>query len=298
MNEPLSDILSIQTHPQKITISFMPFTGKELDEETGYSYFGARYYAPATLAAWLSVDPMSDKYPSISPYAYCAWNPLKLVDPDGKDWYETDKGDIKWTDCHSQKDMKISGIRGTYLGVTVESNGKYYSLFNNVENNGKPLDINSEKGKFVRHMDQAIIKQAMSSSAFDKNSIEDFGDVMSHRSGWKYTNFHNMDYAGGEATLMVNGASMKASFNPQEKSDAIGGPNAGVNTIKSPRFDFRDYSRTMYCKSGVPIVCLSFNGRPNALKQFNKTLDFLSSRTVVFTATKTVTGWNQTAYIK
>jgi len=30
-----------------------------------------------------SVDPMSDKYPSISPYAYCAWNPVKLVDPDG-----------------------------------------------------------------------------------------------------------------------------------------------------------------------------------------------------------------------
>ena len=28
---------------------------------------------------------MSDKYPSLSPYAYCAWNPVKLVDPDGKD---------------------------------------------------------------------------------------------------------------------------------------------------------------------------------------------------------------------
>ena len=26
---------------------------------------------------------MADKYPSISPYAYCAWNPMKLVDPDG-----------------------------------------------------------------------------------------------------------------------------------------------------------------------------------------------------------------------
>jgi len=34
---------------------------------------------------WLSVDPMADKYPSISPYAYCTWNPVKLVDPDGMD---------------------------------------------------------------------------------------------------------------------------------------------------------------------------------------------------------------------
>ena len=38
------------------------------------------------MAMWLSVDPMADKYPSISPYAYCAWNPVKLVDPDGRDW--------------------------------------------------------------------------------------------------------------------------------------------------------------------------------------------------------------------
>ena len=59
------------------------FTGKERDEETGYSYFGARYYDSDLSGLFLSVDPMADKYPSISPYAYCAWNPLKLVDPDG-----------------------------------------------------------------------------------------------------------------------------------------------------------------------------------------------------------------------
>lgn len=34
---------------------------------------------------WLSVDPMADKYPSISPYNYCMWNPIKLVDPNGMD---------------------------------------------------------------------------------------------------------------------------------------------------------------------------------------------------------------------
>ncbi len=60
------------------------FSGKERDEETGYSYFGARHYH-SDLSIWLSVDPMSDKYPSTSPYAYCANNPVKLVDPDGRD---------------------------------------------------------------------------------------------------------------------------------------------------------------------------------------------------------------------
>jgi RHS repeat-associated protein len=60
------------------------FSGKEKDVETGYCYFGARYY-DSGLSIWLSVDPMSDKYPSMSPYNYCANNPVILVDPDGRD---------------------------------------------------------------------------------------------------------------------------------------------------------------------------------------------------------------------
>ena len=59
------------------------FSAKERDSETGLSYFGSRYYS-SDLSIWLSVDPMSDKYPSLSPYVYCADNPIKIVDPDGR----------------------------------------------------------------------------------------------------------------------------------------------------------------------------------------------------------------------
>ena len=40
---------------------------EEPDPETGFSYFGARYYDPDLSAVWLSVDPMADKYTGISP---------------------------------------------------------------------------------------------------------------------------------------------------------------------------------------------------------------------------------------
>ena len=60
------------------------FSAKEKDFETGLSYFGSRYYS-SDLSIWLSVDPMSDKYPSLSPYVYCADNPIKLVDPEGEE---------------------------------------------------------------------------------------------------------------------------------------------------------------------------------------------------------------------
>ena len=74
------------------------FTGKETDCETGYSYFGARYYDPTLLTSWTAIDPMSDKYPRLSPYNYCAWNPMKLVDPDERDvWEVSNDGRIKKT---------------------------------------------------------------------------------------------------------------------------------------------------------------------------------------------------------
>lgn len=58
------------------------FSAKEKDAETGYSYFGARYYS-SDLSIWLSVDPMSDKYAYQSGYVYCGNNPIKIIDPNG-----------------------------------------------------------------------------------------------------------------------------------------------------------------------------------------------------------------------
>ena len=70
------------------------FTGKEKDIETGYYYFGARF--DNVDLGFMSVDPMADKYPSISPYAYCAWNPVKLVDEDGEDWVLSTGNKVYW----------------------------------------------------------------------------------------------------------------------------------------------------------------------------------------------------------
>ena len=57
------------------------FNAKELDEETGMYYYEARYYKPPVFT---SRDPMFEKYFWMSPYAYCANNPVKYVDPSGE----------------------------------------------------------------------------------------------------------------------------------------------------------------------------------------------------------------------
>ena len=84
------------------------FSAKEKDSETGLSYFGARYYS-SDLSIWLSVDPMSDKYPSLSPYVYCADNPVKLVGPDGEDvWITGDEWELAFKQLKSSTNLKLS----------------------------------------------------------------------------------------------------------------------------------------------------------------------------------------------
>lgn len=85
------------------------FSAKERDTEAGYSYFGSRYYS-SDLSIWLSVDPQSDKYPSFSPYVYCANNPVKLVDPNGEAWEINQEGYIR--ECGDKDDHTLYAVKG------------------------------------------------------------------------------------------------------------------------------------------------------------------------------------------
>lgn len=35
---------------------------------------------------WLSIDPLAEKHPDHTPYAFSANNPIRYIDPDGRDW--------------------------------------------------------------------------------------------------------------------------------------------------------------------------------------------------------------------
>jgi len=65
------------------------FTGKERDSESGNDYFGARYYGSA-MGRFMSPDPKMASGHATNPqswnrYNYSLGNPLKYVDPDGKE---------------------------------------------------------------------------------------------------------------------------------------------------------------------------------------------------------------------
>jgi RHS repeat-associated protein len=96
------------------------YTGKELDMQHGlmvYDY-GARTYDPAGCRFW-TMDPLAEKYPWISPYAYCNNNPVNNIDPTGMDWYRHDEsGAVIWQESNNSsitiKDQIYSNIGETY----------------------------------------------------------------------------------------------------------------------------------------------------------------------------------------
>ncbi len=80
---PYGEIISeYNTHAMGDAFPKFSFNAKELDEKTGMYYYEARYYNPPTFT---SRDPMFEKYFWMTPYAYCANNPVKYVDPSGRE---------------------------------------------------------------------------------------------------------------------------------------------------------------------------------------------------------------------
>jgi RHS repeat-associated protein len=67
------------------------YNGKEFDRKLGidlYDY-GARWYDPVGSSSFTTIDPLCEKYYSVSPYAYCINNPIKYIDPTGMDYWST-----------------------------------------------------------------------------------------------------------------------------------------------------------------------------------------------------------------
>jgi RHS repeat-associated protein len=71
------------TNQAEVSLKRYRYTGKERDTETGFSYHGARYYAP-WLGRWTSCDP-AGLVDGTGVYSYARDNPVRLVDPAGTD---------------------------------------------------------------------------------------------------------------------------------------------------------------------------------------------------------------------
>ncbi|MDR1847688.1 MAG: RHS repeat-associated core domain-containing protein [Bacteroidales bacterium] len=161
------------------------FNGKEKDEETGFNYFGARYYYDY-LSIWLSVDPLMHKYPHLSPYVYCANNPVNAIDPNGMeiDGYYNLQGKKIYDDGNGRDKKhlvitnknKISNLEGeTIIDVpTNETVSKMEGLYADDVEKGMAVTIDGNTSKIVTG-NRTFITSAQWQPAIDE--IGGYGNV-------------------------------------------------------------------------------------------------------------------------
>lgn len=70
---------------EPVYYDYYHFNGKEQQTvgDAGLLDYGARFYDP-DIARWLTQDPQADETFNVSPYTYCANNPIKYIDPNGE----------------------------------------------------------------------------------------------------------------------------------------------------------------------------------------------------------------------
>ena len=176
------------------------FTGKERDKETGYDYFGARYY-DSRISVWLSPDPLFEKHIGWSPYNYVLRNPVVLIDPDGR----------QVSVLNSYSDKIFNNIKNdifTIAGLRIYKNEKNEIKYEDVTSEGKSsiareilmnmfgditkmkvkLDITTERGSYFDPKSRTIFLNSEQINAFIDGSIE----VNNKTMGFGFTFLHEL----------------------------------------------------------------------------------------------------------
>ena len=192
--------------------------------------YGARQYN-SLLGRWDRIDPLCEKYYSVSPYAYCANNPILLIDPDGCDWYYNTNNVLLWNPLvHSQKDLQ-DGYK--YVGTTYndKKNGIQY------RDDGTVLCSNESSGIARMKLQQEVSQSSKNIHGKEQSAClldDKNGSMLVFPDNWN--NGHESKIPAGyklTSEKLTNSKGEKFSVaahihsHPGAKSDAFSNEDAG-----------------------------------------------------------------------
>ncbi|WP_163178428.1 RHS repeat domain-containing protein [Bacteroides sp. 51] len=140
------------------------YNGKELDRTYGldlYDY-SARFMDPK-LGRFTTMDPMAEKYYSVSPYAYCANNPMRYIDPTGREM-------IGYT----------VNRNGTLKPVNTEGGASYHVIYRGEYNPGMRKDYDETGTRSGLKVGRLISISPVKLAVMDNETWEKTGEKINH----------------------------------------------------------------------------------------------------------------------
>ena len=224
------------------------FTGKELDRLNGLNMydFGARWFDVAGVPMWTSVDPLAEKYYSVSPYVYCAGNPIKYVDPDGKKVYlfSTSLPGASWLPLATHTFIVVQNNTGiiTYAaygpknnnplsGMDVLSRCNYAS---DIKAYTTYLDY-KKKSDNVKDIELIPVPNGMTSDEFDSKVVDvinEFGNNPAIKYNLNPTNEDEGNCNSSSSTILIKSGVTKEKMD--EIEDRMKGIHWGFSSTPKP----------------------------------------------------------------
>jgi RHS repeat-associated protein len=252
------------------------YNGKELDQMHGLNLYdySARLYDPI-VPHFGTVDPLAEKYYSWSPYAYCANNPVKYIDPTGmsytynweKNRYEDSKGnEVEWGTVHNYikgegtDDVVINGVNNSSLTVKTDAINKTFN--SSVDFGGNhTVDASNVAIGYETYFEA---KGGVGAGIYAQIPIQKVLFLGNSYAGYWYT------YAGGEPGVFLQTA---ADFSMGVGKNWFIAFNNNVNTNKPSGFS--GYYTSVGLTAGIKAVAgISING--NWVQSLDETWNTLS----------------------
>ncbi len=235
------------------TENLYKYNGKEEQKETGNYDYGARMYDPALGRFW-QIDPSADNYLEWTPYNYVGNNPINVIDPDGKDWYDIN-GKIRWRNQEGDYTNK--------KGETFSSLGKNVLVVTHNRDKKGNEKVNSATFSFYLESNKSGATATLKGNTVPSDT-EKYGTLAE---GTYTARFQARDSKPGENALIINegGELPTVNGNPnKENSDKL----TGVFFHRG-----NPYQESLKDSNGNPVWshgCLLGGCGPGSLDKFNE----------------------------
>ena len=233
------------------------FSGKELDDITGLYDHGARSRNPIS-TLWYGVDPLFEKYPDFSPYNYCAGNPIKLVDPDGRG---NEDSPILYHNTPVADEIFKEGFNAT-------NHGKYshYNWFSSKYNAGgtgrtgvgvtlgvEGIDVSNAVVVTDRQM-KNFYNEAKKELGYTSEQIKSSKEIAKEVDGLKYSKLGKwMDEQGAPCYKVGNAYAVSDKVANQGTIVSLSGSEKSVKALNGLRIGSRILTLGAMCVDGYEI---------------------------------------------